>query len=49
MAGGNRKGPRPSQPLLFLGSGAIIHAMSEEQDIRKYGGLVKYLPFTYTM
>jgi NADH-quinone oxidoreductase subunit L len=33
--------------LLFLGSGSVIHAMSGEQDIRKMGGLKKYLPITY--
>jgi NADH-quinone oxidoreductase subunit L len=33
--------------LLFLGSGAVIHAMHEEQDIQKMGGLKKYLPITY--
>jgi len=33
--------------LLFLGSGAVIHAMHEEQDIRKMGGLRKHLPVTY--
>ncbi|MBN1397632.1 MAG: NADH-quinone oxidoreductase subunit L [Bacteroidetes bacterium] len=33
--------------LLFLGSGAVIHAMHEEQDIRKMGGLREYLPVTY--
>jgi NADH-quinone oxidoreductase subunit L len=33
--------------LLFLGSGAVIHAMHEEQDIQKMGGLKKYLPTTY--
>ncbi len=27
--------------LLFLGSGAVIHAMHEEQDIRKMGGLAR--------
>ena len=32
---------------LFLGSGSVIHAMSGEQDIRKMGGLKKYLPTTY--
>ena len=32
--------------LLFLGSGAVIHAMSGEQDMRKMGGLAKYLPWT---
>lgn len=35
--------------LLFLGSGAIIHSVSNEQDIRKLGGLVQKLPFTYIM
>jgi len=33
--------------LLFLGSGAVIHAMHEEQDIKKMGGLKKYMPVTY--
>ncbi len=33
--------------LLFLGSGAVIHAMSGEQDMRKMGGLKKMLPVTY--
>jgi NADH-quinone oxidoreductase subunit L len=33
--------------LLFLGSGAVIHAMHEEQDIQKMGGLKDYLPVTY--
>ncbi len=33
--------------LLFLCSGAVIHAMSNEQDMRKMGGLRKYLPVTY--
>ena len=33
--------------LLFLGSGAVIHAVHDEQDIRKMGGLKKYLPTTY--
>ena len=32
--------------LLFLGSGAVIHALSGEQDIRKMGGLWKKLPVT---
>ncbi len=33
--------------LMFLGSGSVIHAMHEEQDIRKMGGLRKYLPVTH--
>jgi len=33
--------------LLFLGSGSVIHAMSEEQDMRNMGGLKKQLPVTY--
>ena len=33
--------------LLFLGSGAVIHALSGEQDMRKMGGLRKELPITY--
>ena len=32
---------------LFLGSGSVIHAMSGEQDMRKMGGLKKYMPKTY--
>jgi NADH-quinone oxidoreductase subunit L len=32
--------------LLFLGSGAVIHAMHEEQDIQKMGGLKRLLPIT---
>jgi NADH-quinone oxidoreductase subunit L len=33
--------------LLFLGSGSVIHAMSDEQDIRKMGGLRKKIPVTH--
>jgi NADH-quinone oxidoreductase subunit L len=33
--------------LLFLGAGSVIHAMHHEQDIRKMGGLKKYIPLTY--
>ena len=33
--------------LLFLGAGSVIHAMHHEQDIRKMGGLKKYLPVTH--
>ncbi|MDP2318954.1 MAG: NADH-quinone oxidoreductase subunit L [Acidobacteriota bacterium] len=32
---------------LFLGSGAVIHALHGEQDIRKMGGLKKHIPITY--
>nr|CBM41824.1 NADH dehydrogenase subunit 5 [Millerozyma farinosa] len=35
--------------LLFMSAGSIMHSfMSETQDMRKYGGLLNYLPFTYT-
>ena len=34
---------------LFLSAGSIIHAVADEQDIRKLGGLVKSLPFTYSI
>nr|QWL17558.1 NADH dehydrogenase subunit 5 [Chroogomphus rutilus] len=34
--------------LLFLGAGAVIHSFADEQDVRKMGGLIKFLPFTYT-
>ncbi|MEJ7643522.1 MAG: NADH-quinone oxidoreductase subunit L [Chryseolinea sp.] len=33
--------------LLFLGAGSVIHAMHHEQDIRRMGGLKKYLPITF--
>jgi len=32
---------------LFLGSGSVIHAMDDEQDMRKYGGLWKVMPVTW--
>ena len=35
--------------LLFLSAGSIIHSLNDEQDIRKYGGLLKVLPFSYLM
>jgi NADH-ubiquinone oxidoreductase chain 5 len=35
--------------LLFLSAGAVIHALNDEQDMRKMGGLFKILPFTYVM
>jgi NADH-ubiquinone oxidoreductase chain 5 len=33
--------------LLFLGAGVVIHAVQDEQDFRKMGGLAKIIPFTY--
>jgi len=33
--------------LLFLGSGSVIHALNGEQDMRKMGGLAKFLPLTF--
>jgi NADH-quinone oxidoreductase subunit L len=33
--------------LLFLGAGSVIHAMSDEQDLRKMGGLAKKIPITF--
>ena len=33
--------------LLFLGAGSVIHGMHDEQDIRKMGGLKKYMPWTF--
>lgn len=35
--------------LLFLGAGAVIHAVFDNQDFRKYGGLILYLPLTYSV
>ncbi|MFQ3306774.1 MAG: NADH-quinone oxidoreductase subunit L [Candidatus Midichloriaceae bacterium] len=35
--------------LLFLGAGSVIHAVNNEQDIRKMGGLYKALPVTYIL
>jgi NADH-ubiquinone oxidoreductase chain 5 len=35
--------------LLFLGAGSVIHAIGDNQDFRKYGGLIKYLPLTYSV
>ena len=34
--------------LLFLGAGAVIHAVNDEQDMRKMGGLKNLVPFTYS-
>jgi NADH-quinone oxidoreductase subunit L len=35
--------------LLFLGAGSVIHAMSDEQDMRNMGGLWKLIPITYAL
>ena len=35
--------------LLFLGAGTVIHAVSDNQDFRKYGGLRLFLPLTYSV
>ena len=35
--------------LLFLSAGSVIHALGDEQDMRKMGGLAKLIPFTYAM
>jgi len=35
--------------LLFLGAGAVIHAVSDNQDFRKYGGLRPFLPLSYSV
>lgn len=35
--------------LLFLSAGSVIHAVGDEQDMRKMGGLIKWVPLTYVM
>ncbi len=35
--------------LLFLAAGSVIHAVADEQDMRKMGGLARLLPVTYTL
>ena len=35
--------------LLFLGAGAVIHAVADNQDFRKYGGLRPFLPLSYSV
>ena len=35
--------------LLFLGAGSVIHAMSDEQDLRNMGGIWRKVPVTYVM
>jgi NADH-quinone oxidoreductase subunit L len=32
---------------LFLGAGSVIHGMNDEQDMRRYGGLARFMPVTY--
>ena len=34
--------------LLFLGAEAVIHSFADQQDVRRFGGLINFLPFTYT-
>ena len=35
--------------LLFLSAGCIIHGLSDEQDLRKMGGIIKIFPVSYVM
>jgi len=35
--------------LLFLSAGSVIHALADEQDMRKMGGVIKLVPYTYAM
>jgi len=35
--------------LLFLGAGSVIHAVADNQDFRRYGGLRSFLPLTYSV
>ncbi len=35
--------------LLFLGAGSVIHALADEQDMRKMGAMAKKIPWTYAM
>jgi NADH-ubiquinone oxidoreductase chain 5 len=35
--------------MLFLSAGAVIHSFQDQQDIRKMGGLINFLPFTYSI
>jgi NADH-ubiquinone oxidoreductase chain 5 len=35
--------------LLFLAAGSVIHAIADNQDFRKYGGLILFLPLTYSV
>ena len=38
-----------SKALLFLGAGSVIHAVQDEQDLRRMGGLKSLIPFTYSV
>ena len=35
--------------LLFLGAGSVIHAVADEQDMRRMGGLKRLVPFTFAL
>jgi NADH-ubiquinone oxidoreductase chain 5 len=35
--------------LLFLAAGSVIHSVSGEQDLRRFGKLTKFIPFTYSL
>jgi NADH-ubiquinone oxidoreductase chain 5 len=35
--------------LLFLAAGSIIHSVADQQDVRRMGGLIKFLPVTYSL
>lgn len=43
------KSTYPNKALLFLSAGSIIHSLLDEQDMRVMGGLIKKIPFTYSM
>ena len=35
--------------MLFLSAGSVIHAIADQQDMRKMGSLILFLPITYSM
>jgi NADH-ubiquinone oxidoreductase chain 5 len=35
--------------VLFLAAGGVLHSMADQQDMRRLGGLINLLPFTYTI
>lgn len=35
--------------VLFLAAGGVLHSMSDQQDMRRLGGIINFLPFTYTI